>query len=86
MLQQQGGNPQQLAANAGASEMNPSSMNSEDLVRTTLAFAQSHPQIAGRFPKAQPIINMVVGNVSIASAGEAGGSPISGLLQRWTSL
>ncbi len=88
MLQQQGGNPQQLAANAGASEMNPGSMGSEDMVRTTLALAQSHPQIieqlASQFPEAQPIVNMVLGNA--ASSGGAGGSGIGSLLGRLTGL
>ncbi|HEX5323279.1 MAG TPA: hypothetical protein VFW40_05790 [Capsulimonadaceae bacterium] len=87
MLGQQGGAPAHIAQQAQVSTTDPHAMNAEELVRTTLALARSHPQIveevASRYPQAQPIVGAILG--SAANAGNAQNSGLfEGLLAKLT--
>ncbi len=72
-----------LLGQAGVSTTDPSQMSHSDLVSSTLALAQAHPevmaQIAQRFPQAQGLLGSVLGG---AAGGGRSGGMLGGLMGR----
>ncbi len=95
MLEQQGGSSQQVAQAAQVQTTDSSAMNPEDMVRSTIALARSHPQIveevASRYPAAQSIVGAVLGSAANApsagapqnQAAHPGGDMFGGLLGKF---
>jgi len=89
MLGGQGVNVQSLLGQAGAGETNPSQMSHSDLVSTTMALAQQHPEVlamvASRFPQAAGLIGMLTGGQGGQNpqGAEGGGGMLGGLLGKF---
>lgn len=89
MLGGQGVNVQSLLGQAGTDETNPSQMSHSDLVSTTMALAQQHPEVlamvASRFPQAAGLIGMMTGGQGGQNQQETEGSGgmIGGLLGKF---
>ncbi len=87
MLQGQGVNTSALAGGAGASTDDPQQMSHGDLVQTTMALAQQHPEVlqsvAQRFPEAQGLLGSVLGGGAGQAEGGGGGF-LGGLLSKFT--
>lgn len=83
MLGGQGVDVQSLLGQAGVGNTDPSQMSHSDLVATTMALAQAHPEImtevANRFPAAGGLLNDVLG----ASGSGGSGGMLQGLLGRF---
>jgi hypothetical protein len=83
MLEGQGVDTSDLAAQAGSSTDDPGEMSHSDLLSTTMALAQQHPEImqmvAQRFPEAQGLLGTVLGS---GGAQGGGGGFLGGLLGR----
>jgi hypothetical protein len=84
-LEGQGVNTSDLAAQAGSATTDPCDMSHGDLVSTTLALAQQHPEImqmvAQRFPETQGLLSTVLGGGGAQGGGNGGGF-LGGLLGR----
>lgn len=89
MLGGQGVNVQSLLGQAGTDETNPSQMSHSDLVSTTMALAQQHPEVlamvASRFPQAAGLIGMMTGGQGGQNqqGTEGSGGMIGGLLGKF---
>lgn len=89
MLSGQGVNVQSLLGQAGAGESNPSQMSHSDLVSTTMALAQQHPEVlamvSSRFPQAAGLLGMLTGGQAAqgAEGGAGGGGMLGGLLGKF---
>lgn len=87
MLQGQGVNTSALTSGAGAATSDPQQMSHGDLMQTTLALAQQHPEVlqsvAQRFPEAQGLLGSVLGGGAGAAQG-GGGGMLGGLLSKFT--
>jgi len=84
----QGVDVQGLLGQAGVGTTDPSQMSHGDLISTTMALAQSHPEvlqmIASRFPAAQGLLGSVLGGGAAQGAeGQAGGGMLGGLLGKF---
>ena len=84
----QGADVGSLLGQAGVSTTDPNQMSHGDLVSSTLALAQQHPEVmqmvASRFPQAQGLLGSILGGGAAAggqdaAAGGAGGF-LSGIL------
>ena len=86
MLSGQGVNVQSLLGQAGTDEINPSQMSHSDLVSTTLALVQQHPEVlamvSSRFPQAAGLLGMLTGGQA-AQGAEGGGGMLGGLLGKF---
>ncbi len=88
MLSGQGVNVQSLLGQAGTDETNPSQMSHSDLVNTTMALAQQHPEVlamvSSRFPQAAGLLGMLTGGQAAQGAENGGGGGmLGGLLGRF---
>ena len=88
MLSGQGVNVQSLLGQAGTDETNPSQMSHSDLVSTTMALVQQHPEVlamvSSRFPQAAGLLGMLTGGQAAQSAeGGGGGGMLGGLLGKF---
>ena len=86
MLSGQGVNVQSLLGQAGTDETNPSQMSHSDLVSTTMALAQQHPEVlamvSSRFPQAAGLLGMLTGGQA-AQGAEGGSGMLGGLLGKF---
>ena len=89
MLSGQGVNVQSLLGQAGTDETNPSQMSHSDLISTTMALAQQHPEVlamvSSRFPQAAGLLGMLTGGQAAqgAEGGTGGGGMLGGLLGKF---
>ena len=86
MLSGQGVNVQSLLGQAGTDETNPSQMSHSDLISTTMALAQQHPEVlamvSSRFPQAAGLLGMLTGGQA-AQGAEGGSGMLGGLLGKF---
>ena len=87
MLSGQGVNVQSLLGQAGTDEINPSQMSHSDLVSTTMALVQQHPEVlamvSSRFPQAAGLLGMLTGGQAAQGAEGGGGGMLGGLLGKF---
>ncbi len=85
MLQGQGVDTDAVASQAGTATTDPQQMSHGDLMSTTMALAQQHPEVlqmvAQRFPAAQGLLGSVLGG---GGAQSGGGGMLGGLLGKLT--
>ncbi len=89
MLGGQGVNVQGLLGQAGVGATDPSQMSHSDLVSTTMALAQQHPEVlamvSSRFPQAAGLLGMLTGGQGGQNqqGAEGGGGMLGGLLGKF---
>lgn len=87
MLSGQGIDVQSLLGQAGTGETNPSQMSHSDLVSTTMALAQQHPEVlamvSSRFPQAAGLLGMLTGGQAAQGAEGGAGGMLGGLLGKF---